>query len=529
MGFEEAFFITSWSIYNRFASVLVQYGLIYLPLLIIWYQGYFKYLDDDSFNNIAVLSEKNIRYKIIIFTVLYQIAFIPALDVSQIQANAVNDSTNNNANNIYSDRIITNLQSLNTSVANDAHEIKIPFIWAALETGIAVFKSSLFGVIPSSAKELRQAIINTQKTSQIKSPELANLYSGFYKSCFSKANAKFNTMIEKGKISKDNWFWNIFKPDIDKEEYDWPGGSFYLDQQTGKGFYLQCTANDTTCQNGDTWNPYGFSVSYQYTPVGSTQTQTAYKYCAEVWNTHVRPLLIEEFEIRDGIDHRYPITFGEKHQNEILRNKLIVSEFNPNALGLNGADANSIGSSPFSADFWINLVQYVITTVIGGLAKFITGFVNMFIVTALPLFQSMLMFFLVALLPFAIILSAFRIDILIGLLMFYFTLSMLDVIWALVDFLDKVLKDVIYGISDDSDATLQQAAATILSNVSLIGVTLDIMISIAYIVVTTFWFNLMKSIGSDMMDMASSGMSGLSSSTGGAMKEVTKKIPTPKL
>ncbi len=502
MGFEEAFFILSWSIYNRFVDVLVEYGLIYLPLLIIWYQGYFKYLSDDNFNSIAIISEKNIRYQVIIFAILYQLVFIPFFDQSDVHRSQIN----NQADNPYNDTVISRIES--TVETTNTQEIKIPIVWGALEAGLNTLKDGLISNIPTSAKELRQAIINTQKTSQIKSPTLANLYSSFHQGCFIPANNKFNHMVDTGKIVTDNWFWDIFNPDIDPEEYDWPGGSFYLSPQTGKGFYLYCPPYDNTCHDGNTPNPTGLSVGYQETQ--GTQTITRYRYCGDVWNQQVRPKLIDEFKIPTYIDLPQS-NINISIQNKTLRNKLIISDFNP----LSKADDKNVFSG--GVEGLINAAQAVVTFAVAAFAKFITGFINMFITTALPLFQSFLMFFIVALLPFAIILSAFRLDILIGLIMLYFAVGMLNVVWALVDFIDATLMNIIHG--NTSGSSLDAISTTILSNLSLTGLILDIMITISYIIVTAFWFNMMKSVGATTMEMASTGISNLSSTTGDVMQK----------
>jgi hypothetical protein len=35
-------------------------------------------------------------------------------------------------------------------------------------------------------------------------------------------------LVKKGDIIKDEWFFKLWNNDIDIEEYDWVGGSFYL-------------------------------------------------------------------------------------------------------------------------------------------------------------------------------------------------------------------------------------------------------------------------------------------------------------
>lgn len=510
MGFEQAFFIAGWAIYNNSIKVLQETGMIYLPLLIIWYQGYYKLLDDDNFNNIVILSEKNIRYKLITFVLLYQLAFVPFFSIENISPQSTQTS---NKETIYNKNIVDKIDIIHNKATTN--EVKIPIIWGSLHLTIKTLTDKLISVVPISSHALRTEILKTIDQSKIDGTLAGGLYAGFYKACYVKARNKIDSLIQKNAVNtSNNWFTNLVSFGVGKDEYDWAGGSFYLDNKTGKGFYLHCPKTDTSCHDGDTKDAYGIVIPYKDTIKQGTETITItkHRFCGEFWENTVRPSLLEEMDIETG---------SRLLDDKILRKKLIISNFDP----LAETDDNYVtqGGSWFSLNALQNLLHYVTLTILGWLVKTIVGFVNFFLVVALPLFQSMLLFLFIVLLPFLIILSALRIDVLIGAMMFYFAVVMLSVIWHIIHFIDKTLIDIIYNTNVDNDG-LSELATNIVSNLSFTSVVIDIMIAMSYVFATYFWFSILKAAGADMMDMAKDGMGQLNSGTGGAMKETANKI-----
>jgi hypothetical protein len=82
--------------------------------------------------------------------------------------------------------------------------------------------------LPDTAGDIRGAMATAIKNNSIKTPFVRNQYEHFYRNCYSPASGKFQYLVKKGDIIKDEWFFKLWNNDIDIEEYDWVGGSFYL-------------------------------------------------------------------------------------------------------------------------------------------------------------------------------------------------------------------------------------------------------------------------------------------------------------
>jgi hypothetical protein len=126
-------------------------------------------------------------------------------------------------------------------------EIKLPLLWASIAVFTHSITKAFLDSLPDTAGDIRGAMATAIKNNSIKTPFVRNQYEHFYRNCYSPASGKFQYLVKKGDIIKDEWFFKLWNNDIDIEEYDWVGGSFYLENA---GFYKQCTEGNECYRSG---------------------------------------------------------------------------------------------------------------------------------------------------------------------------------------------------------------------------------------------------------------------------------------
>ena len=300
MDFATTMDALSWEFYNRFVKVLIDYGIVYLPLLIFLYKNWLdeEVLGHDAMQSVVALSVKRMLINVITFFFLYYLAFLPTVPLS-----IVNNFRATDPIPVYDSTFNQNVTALGNKHLSHDIVIKLPLFWAAMEIFMHSIKGGFLDALPKTAGDVRGAMATAMQNRSIKSPFVKNQYEHFYQNCYSPAAGKFQYLVKQGDIIKDEWFWKVWEGDIDIEEYDWVGGSFYLENA---GFYKPCTQGNQ-CYDSPLI-PAGITTEFNGVEVS----------CDQLWNTNggLRQTLLQEFNLEDDEDDEIIITEEEEEKNE---------------------------------------------------------------------------------------------------------------------------------------------------------------------------------------------------------------------
>lgn len=487
MDFSTTMDALSWEFYNRFFKVLADYGIIYLPLLIFLYQNWLsdKVLGKDAAQNVATLTVKRMMVSVIVFFLLFYLAFIPLVPLSTI-----NNFKFKSADPIpaYDSTFNHNLKKASNQFLSHDIVIKVPIIWGLMNVFSHNIKRGFLEVMPDTAGDIRGSMATAIQNSSIKTPFVKNQYEHFYTNCYSPAAGKLQYLAKKGDIVKDEWFWKIWTSDIDIEEYDWVGGSFYLENA---GFYKPCT-DGNQCYSSPLI-PTGITTQFNESEVS----------CDWLWNTNggLRKNLIKEFKLDTDLDNA--------EANDVMRNYLKLKD--------NFVDIE-LDKEAEKGGFIVNSILTFFSWAAEGIVELVTTV----IVAFLPIAQSITLLILIVFLPIVLLVSALRIDIFIQLLMFYFTISFLTVVWAIAAYIDNNIMNILTGFGNGNDGVLS-LASELTGRLTAVGAMIAVASAILYYQMTKQWFKFMAMVGAEGASEASSAMDNVQEGAG-AIKDAPSKV-----
>jgi hypothetical protein len=468
MDFATTMDALAWEFYNRFVKMLIDYGIVYLPLLVFLYQNWLDIdiLGKDAMQSVVALTVKRMLISVITFFFLYYLAFLPTVPLS-----IVNNFRAINPIPAYDSTFNQNVTALGNQHLSHDIVIKLPLFWAAMEIFRHSITKGFLDALPTTAGDIRGAMATVIQNRSIKSPFVKNQYEHFYQKCYSPAAGKFQYLVKQGDIIKDEWFWKLWESDIDVEEYDWVGGSFYLENA---GFYKPCTEGNK-CYDSPLI-PFGITAKFNGAEVN----------CDQLWNTNggLRQTLLKAFNLEDDEDDE-------------IRDYLQHSE---NAIDIEtDKEMGNLLKNPIN--FLIGTLATVASWIVEGLLEVVTTV----IVAFLPIGQAIVMSIFVILLPIVLLVSALRIDVFIGLLMFYFTVGFLTVIWAIAAFIDNNIMNILTHTGNGNDSTAS-LANEMLGRLSLVGALVGVASALLYYQMTKIWFQLMGTTGKNGMKEAGQAM-----------------------
>ena len=476
----------SWEFYNRFFNVLVDYGIVYLPLLIFLYQNWLseKILSYDANQTTVALTVKKMLLSVTMFFFLFYLTFSPIVPLS-----VVNNQKAQNPIPAYDSDFNRNLKKAGDKFLAHDIEIKLPLLWASIEIFTHGINKAFLDSLPETAGDIRGAMATAIKNNSIKTPFVRNQYEHFYRNCYSPASGKFQYLVKKGDIVKDKWFFELWNGDIDIEEYDWVGGSFYLENA---GFYKQCTEGNE-CYSSSLI-PSG--VTTKFNGVDDVS-------CKWLWDTNggLRKNLIKEFKLDKDLDN--------EEADDIMRSYLKSSD---NFVDLEMENELNKGGLSFLSGALVAMITWI--------SEFFINTLTVVIVAFLPIGLAMVKLIFVVLLPIILLVSALRIDVFIQLMVFYFAISFLTVIWAIAAFIDNNIMSVLTdtGIGNDSASSV---ASELMGRMTTSGAMVALASSFLYYQMTTRWFKLMAMVGSEGAKEASGAMDD-SKESADSIKNTTK-------
>lgn len=479
MDFATTIHSLSWVFYNKFYNVLVDYGIIYLPLIIFLYQNWIAKLGEDANTSVVAISIKNMFVSVITFMLLYWLIFLPSVPLSKVERyrDAPPIATYDNK---FNERI-SNFSSKELKTAN-SENTKMPHFWALWTVLNFKLNHAFLSALPKTAGDVRGAMASALKNNNIKNPEVNAKFDSFYNQCYLLAGGKFDLMVKNGTIVLDDWGQS---DDIDADQYDWVGANYFV---KNKGFYKYCS--DSDCKTHPV-SPNGFSAT-----VGDKEIQ-----CDVFWH-NLRKDLKKEFKVNFG--YSYKTYMNQKEEDDLIRSRLKSNQSN----FLTKEEADSSGGSLWSLDFWMNMIQRAFALFGAWLTQLVVGVVTTAVVAFLPLSQALILGLFVILLPIVTLVSAIRIDVAVNFFMYYFMISFLTVIWAIIAFIDNNLINIIMGSGNGNDS-FEQTAGQAVSFATLTGSLMNIATAFLYYQATTKWFMLMAMAGSEAGKKASDSMNSM--------------------
>jgi hypothetical protein len=496
MDFATTMDALSWEFYNRFVKVLIDYGIVYLPLLIFLYKNWLDedILGKDVNQSVVELTVKRMLINVITFFFLYYLAFLPTVPLSIVNNFRAADLTP-----AYDDSNFNQNLASNNLLSHDI-EIKLPWLWAGFEIITHSIKGYFLEALPKTAGDVRGAIATVLKNKSIKTPFVRDQYNHFYHECFLPAQDKFKFMKDRGDITTGSYFGN----DANLSDYNWVGGQYYLQTE---GFYKPCPIGvGNECDKAPK-TPAGF-----YAQINGADVS-----CEDLWSTNggLRKNLIKEFKLETS------------NSDDWINNQLRHRLKNNSGIGIQKDQAvkNLEDGGWFSLNSLATIIKQAIAIIGAWITEFFLEIVTTAIVAFLPMGQAIALAFFVILLPISMILSALRIDVFIWFLMYYFGISFLTVIWAIVAFIDNNIMNILAGKDGQGAGSgVAETAAQIVSHTTLTGSLISIATTFLYYQATNKWFDIMTMIGGTGMKQAKQAMDEVGSSGGKVGDTISKKI-----
>ena len=481
MDFATTMDALSWEFYNRFFNVLVDYGIVYLPLLIFLYQNWLSedVLGKDANQTIVSMSVKRMLVSVTLFFFLFYLAFSPIVPLSM-----VNNQKAQNPIPAYDSDFNRNLKKAGDKFLAHDIEIKLPFMWAGMEIFTHTVTTAFLNSLPKTAGDIRGEMATAIKHSDIKESDTAHQYNNFYNRCYSKAKGKLSI------IKKEEKWWTGRVAGA-----NWVGSGFFLHTE---GFYKPCLPGNA-CYKKAPSTPDGFYYSEGLS-------------CQSAWgdnNSGLKEKLLKEFHIKKK-GGAFSVDILLKNR---LRNKVSMVRQTQEGGGW-------FEGSWFSFNTITTIAKDVLAIIGAWITEFFLEITTTAIIAFLPLGQAIALAFFVILLPVAMIVSALRVEVFISFLVYYFTISFLTVIWAIVAFIDNNIMNILSGNTGTGVGSgVAETASQIVTHTTLTGSLISIATTFLYYQATKKWLDLMAMTGAQGAREASSTMKEM----GNTGKEISKQ------
>jgi hypothetical protein len=504
MDFATLLSYISWEFYNNIFNFLVATGMIYIPIIIIWWQNYISLLNKDANTSISSLSIKGMFMHTAFYVIVLFLAVIPSIEINKVHL------VNQNISNYFKQEGNPLMQqsAFNQNVKDkytkniNIDNTQIPYWWALTTNLSHGVIEGIKSVLPT--KEAKQSILSQmikfEEESVIRNPTTRGDYNAFYQTCYQGAYTKFDTLVKKGIIKKEDigTLWDTTL--IAEEQIDWAGAPYFLDKKTGKGFYVHCDRSDTskTCYAPHSTTPGGFKM-----PMLDTTTGKEYEIsCEKAWES-VRYKLYSDFNFREKGYSRNDIRTPNSEADQLLRLYLQNKE-DPNDKPWYEDVANEVAKFG-SLDYW----QAIFTELLATIGMFIMGLVKTMatymVKMIIPISIVMTQFLIVVFLPLIAIVGAFRPDMVIFVSMLWFSTAFIEVIINIVGFLHENVLAMYTGFDGvgSNSALIMGAQHALGSNGSHMEIFLiDFMMLMLYTGAIGLWVKLLVFVGNEGMGLS---------------------------
>ncbi len=415
-------------IYSLIWGILVSTGLVYLPIVLVVFQGAKESISTsiEDFNHQASL--KRVATNVVSVLLVLQLALIPVIPMKfsdfkyfkqscLATGNKRASSMNENPSNEAEVKLTANM----TALIGSGDEIKAPILtYIALSVAQGVKNQAVNDMPCASDIRLISDLIDEQR---ISSPKLRAETQDFIQRCYLPARTKYRKQKAK---------------EIDEKD-DWPGSSVFLslpgyyDNQEGDGMYsLKKRA--------------GFQHSNHQPPeMSSTESGFGYPFCNEWWlginqsQPYKSPESLSK-RIKDSLKEGFfeKISNWFQSTDEVIRKALFTNK-KIHELGKDiSADLGIDHTSGF-----ITYLNRLFGTVGLGLNALSEGPAESIIRLILPMLKPILLMFIIISYPIAMLFGRFQwqyIGLFNGVMM---SIMLWPFFWEIAKLLDNTMADAL--------------------------------------------------------------------------------------
>ncbi len=472
-----------WYIANGISEILVQSGLVFVPILVALLRNWIEPMRSQEAKVAAVVSLRRMEHDAAIALIVIVFCFLPAVPI---------DPTEIEYEDVHLDKVVT-AGDPDVPYMRHRHsvdEIRIPLAWWFIYEVSSVSTNAVLEVIkqlgePATLRPLLRRIGKINIEDEILLSEMRR----FRRDCYDPSLAKYQNS-ENPPPAK-----NLL------EDVDWLGSRIFANTP---GYYKRCL-NVDACGTGY----YSTTPMSQWRNAGDADFyQPSQPYCNIWWNHSdlgLRQKILNELIrvapwFKEDVDRlkkrqQNSKTLGPEasdHEDRFLRR--FVSQ--APRIKTQRADDNQTFRF-FSTDiFSVDGVQQILGSIGALIASTILHIAMELIVIGLPMLQALMLMMLYVSIPLLVPYAVVHPIILIRLVLILFALRFVSAIWGIAEFLDEKLIDAMYPDSSFLEFGLSGSAADVVFGL----VTL-----FSYLTLPLAWFYLVGIIGSSAIGALSHG------------------------
>lgn len=428
--------VLGWQISNRLAELIVASGLIYLPLLFLFWRNWSQPARSQEAKAAAPVSMRRMEQDVAIVFVTIILAFLPAVTISISEVEYT----------IGGDRKAIGTSGDLPYEITDQTDIKVPVLWWLVHQASSGFTEMFVSAVhafrsPSNVRALSLALDYTK----FDDPNLVAELRQFDLDCYLPALSR----AERTNGSK---------------QPEWRGDTDVLLQAN---YYPSLNAT----RRVTSWNPpYDFSPGNEG-PSCDTWWQDGPNGLLNRLHSHIESRTAPE------TDYGMLVLFGNAShaRTEESVRKFLANKPPPN---ISGSTADPDDRDTLS--LWANLAAA------GSLLAYPLVKTGMYlVVSGLPMLQSLVLLCIYLALPIAVPFAALRPGLIVFFTAAIFAVKFMTALWALAQFIDESLISFMYG--DGTGSGLQVGSG------STTDILLAIITSISYLGFPLVWLWLMAS------------------------------------
>lgn len=510
-----------WAIFDQFFTLILKSGLIFIPFIIHAWENTRGPTESQESKDAWAVSINKMAWDYMVAIMIVIVALWPRFQITP-QVIAFPDPSGT----VNPSQSVGGYTFLSSEVANLNGVVKIPGWWRVAYSITGGINHAALSSMPDY--DDARTIAGTVAQLYVDDFSLRQEYADFNAMCYLPARARLKNWATDGSKRIDA---KALNDKYGSAGFDWAGGRGYVETP---GLYGMCNmancaslratrpvtgwpAQSKTVINGKSYardidRPYQYSHWKDGECVGMSESQCQSKvmsvgtpYCIEWWNSQGeggKPLGLKQriFNKADLMTSKLGWFEGLTTLfNEPLEQDIVVKRMLKNTPGsivsTNYAASSSIarGDGLFTKiqEGSINLVKASTATATTTSAAVVVGLVSYPMIQALPIFQAMLLFVLVALMPFLLMFAEFRMQALWHLTIAFFTIKFWSVLWGLASWVDNVMLYTMYS-QDDTQLTAN-TLEMIWNNQTTVRALMEIITTVMYLFIPGL-FSLMMGV-----------------------------------
>ena len=355
-------------------------------------------------------------------------------------------------------------------VVQGSGSIRVPIWWRFLHGISTGVTQAIVQNLPTPG-DLRHAQ-NQISSANISDPGIAQEYRSFVKFCYLYAHSVYRELAGKGRLDLSG---------VDPEDIDWPGSRFLLDMPGG---YAMCDGSNG-CRSTQWVDPQQTASSDRLPAENVT--------CA-MWWTVIEDRILENDSandgvwqgLKDGVRQFFGATPEELREERV---RGILTNFHSQTI----SREHESGQGGIVSGIWALVEDGVSTAMLAGKSIETEGYLSL-IKQATPMVVAVVQMFVILFLPWAMVFTSYRIDTVVRLSFFLFSLAFVHALLAIAGWLDYYLTTSLF--QDYSlFSWLRGDDQHFIGGVAQKRMLINIILGFAYIGVPMLWMSLMTMVG----------------------------------